>query len=488
MPSSPSTGSNRSASGVGCCRGAEECDYEMNMLRILAGVHTGAEVALPDGRTVLGRDDSCDLVFDDAGLAGRHVALHAGADLRLTVLDSALVFVDGEPVRESVVVEFYQVVSLGRLAFALGPAQGAWPAIDVASSPAVVGVSPPADPAEDDAPSDDAPAPVAAACAAVSPPARRFRRMASFTALCLFVLVACGVAVSFLGSTSPSFDRPGPEAAARAIRSIAARHGAVVLVEPVPLPDGSLSVSGYVDTAQTLRRVLSELAQAMIHATVHLVVTDDLVEAVTSVVDESVNSDKRNALHVRAVEGSPGDVVLFGYVDDSSTLAGIASVIERDVYAYRAIHYDIETRKDRLQLLRGRLDALGLKAPLRIQEVSGGVGLFGPVEGSTQLERILALAAEFNAEFDSRPLVRVSGTDSFVGESTIDLDVRSLVLGDSIHVVLGDGESHTVGSVVEDRYVVTALTERYMILRKSARIADGHAFAAPDVAYYLFDR
>ena len=115
-------------------------------LKILAGVHAGAEVTLSGEEATLGRDDACDLVLEDADLAGRHIRLHAGIDVRMTVLDgSGPVRVDGQPVQGSVELEPYQVVTVGGLALALGPANEDWPPIDLPAAP-----SPESSSAQDD--------------------------------------------------------------------------------------------------------------------------------------------------------------------------------------------------------------------------------------------------------------------------------------------------------------------------------------------------
>ena len=113
--------------------------------------------------------------------------------------------------------------------------------------------------------------------------------------------------------------------------------------------------------------------------------------------------------------------------------------------------------------------------------------MFGPVRTAEDLNRIVKLAEDFNDEFDSRPLLRLSGTHSFLGQSTIDLDVRAVVLGENVHVILHDGGSYSAGSRVADHYVVKTITERYMILEKTTQLTDDSASGGPDVAYFIFD-
>lgn len=45
------------------------------LLRILSGIHAGAQMPLTDGGWVIGRDDSCDIILQDDTLAARHANL-----------------------------------------------------------------------------------------------------------------------------------------------------------------------------------------------------------------------------------------------------------------------------------------------------------------------------------------------------------------------------------------------------------------------------
>ena len=468
-------------------------------MKILAGVHAGAEVTLSDEEATLGSDDTCDLVLEDADLAGRHIRLHAGSDVRITVLDgSGPVRVDGRLVEGSVELAPYQVVSVGGLALAVGPSDEDWPPIDLPAGPGLESSS-----AHDDAPAregatgglvEESPAteerPAAdkgesgGASEKAERPSSRHARMAGM------VIVAVLVAAAVVWSLAPrqvQTERQDPGEAARKIEELASRYGAVVHIETDTGTDGSVTVTGNVDTSRNRLQLLDELKNANVHATVHIVSTEEIAQSVTTLFDRTLNADKRNLVAVRPVEHSPGELTVFGYVEHEASLSEIKSIIERDVKEHMALHYEVETRADRLSILRRRLDDLGLGTSMRIQELPDGVGLFGPVRSTEELTRIVELAEDFNDEFDSRPMLKLSGTDSFLGESTIDLDVRAVVLGGSNHVILHDGESYREGSTVADHYVVKTITDRYMILEKATQLTDDGAAHRPDVVFFIFE-
>ena len=467
-------------------------------MKILAGVHAGAEVALSDEEATLGRDDACDFVLEDAGLADRHLRLYAGTGVRMTVLDgSGPVCVDGRPVEGSVELAPYQVVTVGGLALALGPADQAWPPIDLPASPSpesrsaqeeVAAREEPADgPIEESPATEGPPATDTGESAGAHEEARRsISRHVRTAGMVVVALLAVAAAVWLLAPRQVQPEHADPEETARKIEEIASRYGAVVHMETDTGTDGSITVTGNVDTSQNRLQLLDELAKANVHATVHIVSTDEIAESVATILDRTLNADERNLVTVRPVENSPGELTVVGYVEQESSLSEIKSTIERDVKEYMALHYKVQTRADRLSILRKRLDDLDLGTRMRIQELPRGVGLFGPVRTAEDLTRIVELADDFNEEFDSRPMLKLSGTDSFLGESTIDLDVRAVVLGESNHVILHDGESYRAGSKVADRYVVKTITERYMILEKTTQLTGDGTTGGPDIVYFIF--
>ena len=457
-------------------------------LKILAGVHAGAEVTLSNEEAVLGRDESCDFVLDDAGLADRHFSLRPGPDgVRLTVLDpGSPVIVDGQPVEEGLDLQPYQVVSCGGLALAVGPAGQAWPDIELpAARRTVPETEPPGmpDEAATEQPATDG-APGTAPASASDVPVARRPALAAAAAVAAVLLASAGGWLLVPREVERHHESRTDTTAQ--IRAIAARHAALIDFGDDG-GDGALAVTGSVDTEETRTRLLEDLANANVRATVHITSTEQIAEFAMSVLNQSLNLDAQNAVEVLPVAGSPGEVLVSGYVEDEASLDRTRAILERDVREARGFTYQVQTKDERLAVLRDRLDALGSAQPLRIQELPDRVGLFGPVGSEDDLSRIEALAERFNDEFDSRPRLALSGTDSFLGESTIDLDVRAVVLGEDVHVVLHDGTSVGAGSEIADGYVISTVTPSYMILeRPDHRIPDGTT-AASRVAFFVFD-
>ena len=290
-----------------------------------------------------------------------------------------------------------------------------------------------------------------------------------------------------LAPKAPHREHADPAEAAREIEKIASRYGAVIQVNAGESPDAPVAVTGNVGTERDRRGFLEELAGTDVRAAVHLVSSEQLVNYVNAILEQSLNRDGRNKVEVLPVTGAPGELVISGYVERPASLAATRELLARDLSGSRGLTYRIETRADRLAVLQHRLEGLGLADRLRIQQLADSVGLFGPVRSAGELARIRKLAEEFNAEFDSRPPLRLDGTDSFLGISTIDFDVRAVVLGERIHIIAQDGASYGEGSKVPGGYLVTTITERYMILEKPLEIGQADEAESPGLAYVIFD-
>ena len=457
-------------------------------LKILAGVHVGAEITLPDEESILGSDDVCDLMVDDAGLAGRHVSLSPGpTGVRLSVLDTASpVVVDGQPLEGTVELGAYQVVSVGGLSLAVGPADQPWPAIELPSSQAAAPPSEADESGVDEA--TEAQAPAGTDAEGSDETVRAPRRWALAAGVLVGVLIVAAGGGWLLTPREVASHRATAAETTRQIQEIASRHGAVIEIAAEARSDGLLRVTGVVATEAQRSELIEALSHAGVHAVVDIRSTEEIVESVTSILNQSLNLDANNAVQVVPVAGAPGKVRVAGYVEDETSLLETQAIIERDVRHAKGFTYEVETKAERLSALRQRLGAAGVGGRFRIQELDDRIGLFGPVHSEDELSRLHLLARDFNDEFDSRPSLTLSGTASFVGESTIDLDVRAVVFGERNHVVLHDGESYAEGSKVPGDYVIRTITGQYVILERTEHLEEDAATADAEIAYFIFER
>lgn len=90
-------------------------------LRILSGVHLGAEIVLENGTWAFGRDDSCDIILSDGSLSARHCAVTAAEDGSVTfrALDGTVTTATDEDVPNGVLKPGL-IYKMGAVLFAWG--------------------------------------------------------------------------------------------------------------------------------------------------------------------------------------------------------------------------------------------------------------------------------------------------------------------------------------------------------------------------------
>ena len=464
-------------------------------LRILSGLHAGAEAILGDNaETTIGSNDECDLVLQDDGLGERHINLCvANAGVRLKVLDrDHPVFVDGRNVDDAADLQPYQVVTFGRSSFSLGPAGQDWPDIKVPEIQAIEsghpGERPPCDGqrrslangrANDLGPRE---APTAQA-----PPANSRKHRFRFYPAIPGGLALLGLPLA-AGLLMPKEIPPSdydPNAASEQIRAMADRYGAAVEVKPDGANGTRISVTGGIGSTRDRQRFLDELAGTGIQVTAQITASEDLARAASLFLDQTLNGNRRNRLTVQALDESPGTLLVSGYVEKERELSAARAVLERDSGDQVRFRYDVQTKRDRIRILRSRLDDLGFKKKLHIQLLEDAISLFGPCPNSERMAQLIELAKRFNDEFDSRPQLRLTGNDRFLGKSTIDLDIRAVVLGDREHIVLHDGKSYAVGSTIRNGYRIQTIEPEFIILEKPRALAVQQDEDGPNLAYYI---
>ncbi len=103
---------------------AEKSPRVQLSLRVLTGMHAGAQTRLPDrGILMIGQADDCDLILADEGIAAHHCVLTVvGEQVLLRPMDGAVATHDG-PVaaNENIALEHFAVAHLSGVQLAVGP-------------------------------------------------------------------------------------------------------------------------------------------------------------------------------------------------------------------------------------------------------------------------------------------------------------------------------------------------------------------------------
>jgi len=109
------------------------------ILKVVSGPHQGAEIRLPQGRSLVGSDDECDVVLHDVLVAPQHFSLELNHDsIKVTPLGGRL-YCDGAWMKESEVpVKPFSFLTAGGTHLIIGPSDKAWPSLSFSDVPQII--------------------------------------------------------------------------------------------------------------------------------------------------------------------------------------------------------------------------------------------------------------------------------------------------------------------------------------------------------------
>jgi hypothetical protein len=101
-------------------------------IKVVAGVHKNAELIIATNTDYLvGSGDDCDIILVDRGVAKEHLCLSLSDTAVNLIKNGESIFVDGKPLYGScIMLQDYQVVTVGEAHFAIGPANLDWPLLN----------------------------------------------------------------------------------------------------------------------------------------------------------------------------------------------------------------------------------------------------------------------------------------------------------------------------------------------------------------------
>ncbi|MCZ0943173.1 MAG: FHA domain-containing protein [Gammaproteobacteria bacterium] len=464
-------------------------------IKILSGFHAGAELVLPDEVQALGRGVECDLVLDDPSLAETHIGLTPlASSLRLRLLDqSAPTYVDGQPVQGEVDLAPLQVVTVGTVHIAVGPAGEAWPKIEIPTLPVASPEEVPEksaeesenQPTDEEQPPQEPTAPQrASAPTSQRKPEQLLRRLVAAAVGAAALIV---VALIWLGGpTEVERSEPEAEEVLLAIQEIASRLGAQVRVDLPDSPTGLPTVTGFLRRDQDRMHFEKALQEASILANTRLTSNGDILRSVRALINEITAPGSDTYIMAAPSPDTPGHIILTGYVETDQILERLRRLLELEVRTHSGLTFLVENQDHREAILQERLSELQLRSELYIQDLDKGIALFGPAPNPQEMARLKVLVDEFNHEFNSRPFLRLPGTSTFLGKSTIELEYRALVLGDDRNqLITRKGEARTVGDTIMGNWTIWDIDPRYVILEQASEIGSRQRRLSPSRRAYF---
>lgn len=462
------------------------------ILKVLSGLHTGAEHVLPPGATRLGKSMQCDLVLHDQGIADEHFSFDCsaqGVEVQCLAQDVP-VLLDGAPQTGPFIISEFGIVTTAALYLAIGveeqlwripPPQQLFIRAEDAARPGEE-ENQPETAEENEAEADNATAtdnenkeePPAEQDAGALPaqpeaaaPDRKRRRPGLFLKLFVPAALVLGAAASWLyqnGDAAPPPVAPGPTPAE--IREIAARYRLDAEFEP----EGQVLVTrGYALNHEDEYGFVRDMRDRGILVKSSLVISAQLRNNLQHFLDQYMDPAHYGEVSVSIDENDIKMLRLRGYVQDAGQWSAI---LARAVDEVDTIHYTAEVTHwdDGLLYLRGLLDEYAMSEAVYLEEdkPNNRIVLYDRYADAAGPGRLLRLVGEYREAYAYPEAV--VGTDIAQALPPPEFAAARLTgasLNARPYLLFDDRQRYFVGSVTPDGYQVEEINEDFTALSRA---------------------
>ncbi|WP_281557457.1 type III secretion system inner membrane ring subunit SctD [Thalassomonas sp. RHCl1] len=433
-------------------------------LKILSGVHLGAEIPLYHGSTRLGKGEDNDIVLSGDNLPEHLLTLVCSEDEVFVegLSDQQANYLAGKALSlEKQVVKPFEVLTLGLLHLVYGPKNEAWPEVAL---PQLQQEQPEQEPesVEDE---QNVEVPEQVQQEQVSPESNKTRSKIALPSLVLGLTLACGG--MFLGFSSPGSSEPAPlslaEQGQQAQQSLQQQLTAAGLEQlhfkKQNLSQGkALVLQGYVADNKQQEQLQQLIAGA-----------DYPVKMNIRVLSQLFN----NLSYLLKVLGYPnltvhygeqaGDFVIGGYLSDNSRWENLKSKLERDVAGLGHISANFDTLASRATWLRNRLSQDGLDN-LALAKQASAIVVSGEIAAGS-LASWQQIEQEFKQRYLGLPKLEFSAQRI---EKTLQ-EIKGVSLGAVPYITTADGKRVITGGKLAGGYLIESIGPDRVVLSKAGK-------------------
>ncbi|MCY4363370.1 MAG: type III secretion system inner membrane ring subunit SctD [Gammaproteobacteria bacterium] len=455
------------------------------ILKVLSGLHTGAECLLPPGVTRLGKSMQCDLVLHDQGIADEHFSFSCspeGIAVQCLAQDVP-VLLDGAPQTGPFIIREFGIVTTAALYLAVGAEDQLWripPPQELFARPGAAESQPEAaedneteaenvtatdNEGEDENPEDEqagaSPGPTEAAA-----PGRKRRRLGLFVKLFAPAALVLGAAGLWLyeNEDEPAAVDTGPTAAE--IREVAARYR---LDAEFELEGRALVTRGYALNHEDEYGFVRDMRARGILVKSSLVISAQLRNNLQHTLDQYMDPAHYGEVSVSIDASDIKTLHLRGYVQDAEQWSAILARAVDDV---DTIHYTAEVTHwdDGLLYLRGLLDeyALGEAVYLEEDKPNNRIVLYDRYADEADQSRLLRLVGEYREAYAyPEALVGADIEQALPPPEFAGTRLTGASFNARPYLLFDDRQRYFVGSVAPGGYQVEEINEDFAVLLRA---------------------
>lgn len=423
------------------------------ILRVLRGTNAGAAVRLKTGSLVIGRSMSSDIILYDEDIADKHV--------QLTVTPSVVtikplvqpVFVGGQEVGvDEISLPLALPVRVGNAEFVVVDSRAANDRRSgSASATAAVGKVAPVH-ADGQASISGESQPT------VAPPLVRkpaTRKLAPWLGIGLGLLIL-GNLVFFAPRLQPFMQGVGlsssSEQQAEALMHKLGQEDFALQ----QLPDGSLTLKGYVDTVAQRSELMREVQKAGIKANMSIWAQDELLDS-AEMISRTLGEP---AIRLRGVQH--GHLLADGFVSSDQAWERIKTSIMEDVTGVKDIADDNIQTLERYQATFAQfIGKNGLSNRVKLSTENNAVIVKGELT-QKEIEQLTTLREEFIKSYDGTvPDILLKVRDV---RDSIKLAIRSVSVGKVPFIVSKEGKKYQEGANLGENYFIKSIKPDFILL------------------------
>ena len=402
-------------------------------LRVLSGENTGAQIALePRVPLVVGKSAACNVIFNNEDVADRHVKLVLSeGSVRLRPLAQP-VYVEGKDIGlHDATLLPYQLVTIGKVGFAIGDGTGRWPSVDQQGKKQQLGLE-----------STDKKAETSGA----------WKKWLFWLGLAVLILANLHYFSRDEGGIFSAFGLKDTveEQVYNAIGDADLSNVAVSKT-----PTGRIKVTGYVATNEQKQRLISSILKVKGDVSHHILVNSN-IENNALLIAQTLGEEQ---IHF----SSKGDGVLIaaGYTQSQANWRRVKSNILEDIEGIESIN-DTQI-KPVLELLKEGVQEQGLSEKIRVHQkdkkfmVSGDPTQKQIKEWHKLLGRIISpvdgywsVVEEFTTSADAKEFK---------------LSLRSVSIGEIPFIVSKDGKKYLEGAHLGEGYYIKKIMADQVLLK-----------------------
>jgi len=474
---------------------------QMWLLKLLSGSHVGAEIELAEGQYVLGSNEECDLVLADSDVLGEaaQIIIEDGNVTLNNLASNVDLYVDGVKQDNSISVSPFLVVTMGSLHFAMAPEGSTWPQLNI---PTIGSTSTSSDieksvkqdaemfksSIEQELIHDDIPTLDKKYSRSQNQQlnndksnARPFSKKKSLidtikdyylklgknnkvVAFILFFLIIFMVLFLILWkATSPVVDTQHLAVSYVDETTTVKDEMELENVNIRELPDGSILLTGYIESKGTYSQLLHKLDEQQIPYNNNIVVLDEMLENAKAIL---VSYGYGDVLDVE-LDTYPGSIVLTGYLINSDSLREVEMFLQQEVHGLISLVQHVDFQNTRIKTLRSMLRSQGLDKKIKLLDQANEIVLKGRLTDISQGYHIKELVSQFRRKYGNNPKLTLNITIPETDVTTMEpvLNIKSISVGYIPYIILNDGEKYLKGSKLQNGYVIEEITLDYLILK-----------------------